>query len=812
MSDLFQDKVETTRRAADSTANLFNHVVGRGEDGDRAQRFVLQCVVAMFAEDLDMIPSGLFTDLVEDCRTGKASTYDLFGQLFRQMSSRTPARAGRFEAVPGLNAGLFEEVDPIELVSDELALLASACEQDWAKVEPPIFGELFQHGMGEPRRHALGAHFTLPAEIHRVITPTLVTPWRQRIAEAKTATELLAIAEALTRFRVLDPACGSGNFLYLAYRELKRLETEILSRVHLELGVRSQEKSGGLATVSVEQLYGIDVDPFAVELAKVELLLAKKLALDEANEALSTHPRGRLDIVDQPLPLENIRCGDALFVDWPEVDAIIGNPPYQAKNKAQGELSPHYMHAVRRRHPEVSGQADYCVYWFRRAHDELPPGGRAGLVGTSTIRHNKSRAGGLDYIVGNGGTITEAVSTQVWPGEAVVHVSIVNWIKGTSPGPKTLWEQKGDHVDSPWEKHQLPVINSALSPRVDVTSAKDLRVNLEPKTTFQGQTPGVTKENGFVIPAELAATWIAEDAANAEIVFKYLIGDDLLDNPESSSDRFILDFGARDLVEASRYQRPFEYVKQNILERRRRAAEREAARNTELTDANGDARVNKHHATFLKRWWQLAWRRGDMLEALSARRRYIACSRVTRRPIFELVSSEIHPGDALQVFALDDDYSFGILQSDVHWQWFTERCSGLKIDPRYTSGSVYSTFPWPQAPSADQVTLVARAGAELRELRRATARRERCGLRALYRVLELPGDHPIKDAHRKLDDAVRAAYRMKPKVDVLQFLLDLNHEVAEAEADGDPGVLGPGLPPALAGRKQELTSMDCVAF
>jgi hypothetical protein len=200
-----------------------------------------------------------------------------------------------------------------------------------------------------------------------------------------------------------------------------------------------------------------------------------------------------------------------------------------------------------------------------------------------------------------------------------------------------------------------------------------------------------------------------------------------------------------------------------------------------------------------------------MLEALAAKRRYIACSRVTRRPIFEFVSSEIRPGDALQVFALDDDYSFGILQSDIHWQWFTERCSGLKIDPRYTSESVYRTFPWPQTPSVVEATLVARAGAELRRLRRRAVRREKCGLRALYRRLELPGDHPIKEAHRKLDDAVRSAYRMKPGADVLRFLLDLNHRVARAEADGDP-VVGPGLPPAALGKKKALTSKDCVAF
>jgi type II restriction/modification system DNA methylase subunit YeeA len=120
-----------------------------------------------------------------------------------------------------------------------------------------------------------------------------------------------------------------------------------------------------------------------------------------------------------------------LFCKWPAADVIVGNPPYQSKNKMQQEFGPAYVNRVRTRYPDVPGHADYCVYWFRRAHDELAAGGRAGLVGTNTIRQNYSREGGLDYIVGNGGTITEAVSTQAWSGDADVHVSIVNWIKGS---------------------------------------------------------------------------------------------------------------------------------------------------------------------------------------------------------------------------------------------------------------------------------------------------------------------------------------------------------------------------------------------
>lgn len=810
-SQFENDRLAVTREAANSMASLFNKMVKRGEDRQRAQRLVLQCVVAMFAEDIDLIPRKLFTELVGECRADRKRTSDLLGSLFRQMDADKPARGGRYEGVPHFNGGLFSVIEPIEWREDELTLLDNACAQNWAQIEPPIFGTLFQASLGKAERHALGAHFTSEAEIHRVITPTIVRPWGERIASAKTARELTAVHKDLLLLRVLDPACGSGNFLYVAFRELKKLELEIIARLRSEFAQRTEDKAK-VAHLSVKQLYGIDKEPFTVELAKVELLLAKKLALDEAQAMIEKRQLELDDIIDSALPLDNlddnIVCDDALFCEWPRAHVIIGNPPYQSKNKAQHEYGRAYLNRVHKAYPDVSGQADHCVYWFRRAHDELPPGGRAGLVGTKTIRENKSREGGLGYIVGHGGTITEAVSTQVWPGEAVLHVSIVNWVKGKADHKKVLWEQAGDDVDSPWRRYELPTINAALSPRCDVTTAKTLACNMEPKTTYQGQTPGSTK--GFVVSNDLAAAWVKDDSANAAVLFPYLIGDDLLDNPESTSERTLIDFDDLDIAAASRYAKPFKHVEKSVLRKRQDAAQKEETRNTDaLAEAEG-GRTNKHHKAFLRRWWKLAYRRTDMLDELRRLPRYVACSRVTRRPIFEFISSKVRPGDALQVFAFSDDYSFGILQSDIHWRWFTERCSGLKVDPRYTSETVYSTFPWPQAPTPAQARAIASAAMQLRTLRRGIAREQQIGFRQLYRSLELPGTHPLKDAHAKLDAAVRSAYGMPAKEDPLSFLLAQNLELAQREADGN-AVVGPGLPPS-AGDRRPYFSKDSVSF
>lgn len=403
------DRVGVTREAAKKVAKLFNTLVERNVDRKQAQRFVLQCVVCMFAEDISLLPKGLFTELVVECQGG-TSSYDLLGDIFRWMASLQPPKGGRFKGVPYFNGGLFTVVDSIELTHVELAFLKHAADENWSKVQPAIFGTLFQSSMDKDERHALGAHFTSEADIQKVVLPTIVRPWRERIAAAKTREALVAIRSELERFRVLDPACGSGNFLYVAYRELVRAEMELVNRLRTEFSSTKQGKHGAESTsfISIKQFRGIDINEFAVELAKVTLLMGKKLAYDEVNA--SVVGQLGLALMENPLPLDNmdahIVCQDALLCEWPEADAIIGNPPYQSKNKMQKEYGPTYVHEVRERFPGVPGRADYCVYWFRKAHDSLPPNGRAGLVGTNTIRQNYSRQGGLDYIVQTGTSAT----------------------------------------------------------------------------------------------------------------------------------------------------------------------------------------------------------------------------------------------------------------------------------------------------------------------------------------------------------------------------------------------------------------------
>ena len=613
-----------------------------------------------------------------------------------------------------------------------------------------------------------------------------------------TLKELKELLEELRRFRVLDPACGSGNFLYVAYRELKRLELGLMAKIHADFGRRAQQAVGTRSLVSTKQLYGIEKSEFGVELAKVTLMLAKELAIDESRAWIDA---AQLDLpfeVDAALPLDNldknITCDDALFCKWPKVQAIIGNPPYQSKNKMQQEYGPAYVEKVRAQYPDVPGRADYCVYWFRRSHVELPKGGHAGLVGTNTVRQNYSREGGLDYIVGNGGTITEAVSTQVWSGDAVVHVSIANWVKGEQPGKKKIFTQLGDQRDSPWDVVEVDRIGSALSASHDVTQAQRIRVNIESGACYQGQTHG---HEGFLLDPQTAQAMMKE-AASKPTLHPYLTGDDLLTNGRPS--RYAIDLNhCDDLLAAMKHGKAFLHVQANVLPTMKANADKERKETKKETGPR-----QSHY----QRWWKY-WRgRPEMLARLATLPRYIACARVTKRPIFEFIDPAIHPNDAMQVFTLADDYSFGILQSDTHWAWFVARCSTLKGDFRYTSDTVFDSFPWPQSASLAQAKKVAAAAVFLRQLRRKIMDDNNWSLRELYRTLELPGQNSLKTAHEQLDAAVRAAYGMKAKDDPLAFLLALNGDLADREASMRP-VVGPGLPPAVKVAAAFITD-DCI--
>lgn len=804
---IFNNNIEkVSTEIANKVAAMSRALVSRGESPVRVQRFMLQCVLCMFSEDIGLLPEQHFSRALNDCAAGAHSTYDMLGSLFRFMASPVSARAGRFQTVPYFNGGLFLDGEAIELTPLEVKELIQIARHDWSAVDPTIFGTIFQHSMDAGERHAKGAHYTAEADIQKVILPSLVRPWRERIAATDTLAGLLLLRTELVNLRVLDPTCGSGNFLYVAYREMRRLELAILQKIRARFPNNKAAELG--FAVSVRQLFGFDVLPFAVEIAKMTLMLAKELSIREVKAALDDAQLESTLLVDPALPLDNldgnIKCEDSLFNVWPPAHLIIGNPPFQSKNKMQQEFGPTYVKRLRNVFPKVPGRADYSVYFFRRVHDMLPMNGRAGLVGTNTIRQNYSREGGLDHIVATGGTIVDAVGTQNWSGDAVVHVSIVNWIKGEHDAPKTLAWQSEDGL---WHKRSLELIPSSLSAELDVSSARVLARNTSPKTCFQGQTHG---HEGFLLTPAEAKEMVRADPSNATVIYPFLTADGMLTNPGALPERFVIDLHGRSIHEAQAYKAPFLRIKTSVLPARTEAAAREVERNAQILKDSPGAAVNRHHANFLSKWWQLSYPRADMVERLNLMHRMIVCGQVTKRPVFAFISARIRPNAALMVFAFEDDYSFGILQSEFHWAWFTARCSTLKGDFRYTSNTVYDSFPWPQKPSLKDVSGVAKAAAALRGVRNTLQAPLNMSLRDLYRIAEMPGKNPLNDAQAALDKAVAAAYGMSPKADPLEFLLALNQSCAEREARGE-AIVGPGLPPFVTDPAPFITA-DCVTM
>jgi type I restriction-modification system DNA methylase subunit len=809
------NREDITEKAAKCISYVYNSIKKR-EKPEIALKYCLQIVLTLFAEDIDLLPNQIFSRIIQELDEESSNgldtvpkSYDLIGGLFQAMNTVGITPGGKYLGVDFFNGGLFDQIYPIELTEWEIDQIKTATLYNWKHVNPAIFGSIFEGALDQEERHKLGAHYTHEIDIKKIVQPAIVQPWLKKIESARTLDDYYLLLNEISNFKVLDPACGSGNFLFVAYKEMKLLEKQLIITLRDKSKKRDDNKRyvkfwTNYKFVTTDQFYGIDIKPFAVELAKVTMMIAKEMTWLEA--------QGRHDRQYKPLPLDNldsnIVCSDALInhdgsqKQWPECHAIIGNPPYQSKNNMQKEFGTEYLNKLRSAYPEIPGRADFCVYWFYKAHNHLKDNCYAGLVGTNTIRQNFSREGSLDYIVKNGGTITDAVSSEKWSGEAAVYVSIVTWIKGLDSNNKTLWyyDNKGD-LQGRISEH----INSSLSLKTDVTTAKVLHANTNPKKVFQGQTHG---HDGFLINFKSAISLLKSHPEYSSVLKPFLIGDELVSNFKSQPERFVIDFTLKGLIDAAAYKDLYKIVEKSVLLDRDKRAKEQEEENRKVLLNNPKAKVNKHHINFFNSWWKLSYGRQDMLKEISGLKRYIACARVTQRPIFVFISSNINPNDKVMCFAYEDDYSFGIIQSALHWLWFKEKCTTLAETPNYNSAAIWDTFPWPQNPSKSQIEKVAHAAKLLRDSRNEYMDKHKISLRDLYRITEKPGKNPIKDIQYELDHNVIEIYGFDSKSDLLQQLLDLNLELAQKEEKGEI-IQGPGLPDADCNHDL-VYSNDCI--
>ena len=781
--DHAQTLLSVTRTAADKMAQVFNQLIKRQENPDRAQRFMLQCVIVLFAEGIGLLPKDLFIELLTDCQQKKGSVDDLIGGLFRQIGSditmqglRQRPTTNRYNQVPYFNTKIFSSVEAIELTFVEIDLLLEAAKENWSKVELAIFGTLFESSMGKEERHALGAHYTSEADIQKVILPTIICPWRERIEAAKTLRDLLTLQQEMTEFKVLDPACGSGNFLYVAYREMKRLEIELIIKIQRNFSVgvasrlwqpqrkrlwqpqrkRSRNRTTGnlgkISLIKTTQFYGIDIKPFAVELAKVTLMLAKKLAIDEGEKLFYRTQTNLLIELDKPLPLDNldanIRCQDALFSEWEPVNAIIGNPPFLGGYRQRLELGNEYVDRLSAKFPEIKGHVDICTYWFRLAHDQLKENHRAGLIATNSISQGQSRRAALDYIMQNKGYIYDAIPTQCWSGAAKVHISIINWLKTSNP-QKLAYRLDYQPVSN---------INSSLKAEIDVTQAVKLKANFN--SCFRGVEPNGA---GFIITEAEANNWIKGDRKNQEILKPFSMGANLAQNPHGQPERWIIDFNNMNLEEASKHILPLERLHSTIPQERK----------------NRQDKLKIH-------WWKYSTKSIAVRQILATSSYCFAVPRVSKWSIFIPFPSSWLPGDKSIIIATQDFYILGILTSHIHRIWMYAQSSTLKADIAYTPTTCLETFPFPQNCPAKTKIDIRAAMQSLHEFRTACMEENQCGITQLYNQFFHEPTSQLANLHAKLDQLVTQAYDLIPQTNLLKFLLELNSKIALREAQGLP--------------------------
>ncbi|WP_007024684.1 DNA methyltransferase [Saccharomonospora iraqiensis] len=728
-----------TTQAADTISAVYQSLVDRSAaPTDEITRFTMQSIWTMFAEDLGLLEGSPFQKTVNQLRKIPEDSAAKLGFLFRVLNQKgNQHRKGILAGTRYVNGQLFADPAEVGLAASELDSLAEAAEYDWSKVEPTIFGSLMERIIAGK----LGAHYTHEADIMKIVGPTIVRPWQERIDAATTPNEALKVLEELCTVRILDPACGCGNFLYVAYREMRHLEYRIKQRIsELAASTGLSLPSEPWPYVPLTNFYGIDIQPAAVLIARVTLWMGHRQMIDLYGEA------------ETPLPLVSlagITVDDAVFSQWPESDCIIGNPPFLGDRIIRRQHGGNYIDKLKKKFPGI-GVVDYSAYWFRRAHAHLQDGQRAGLVSTNTLRENKHRLASLRHIVDNGGVITDAVSSQKWPGEAQVHVSITNWVKKPST-PITAFTLDGAVVDK---------INSKLKPGPTLPEPLILRANKD--KAFIGCQP---TGDGFIIDEMTAARLIAE--GEKDVIRRYLTSDDLTDAVQSAPSRWIIDFGTMPLEMAMKYSEAMKIVRDSVKPHRENK-ERHLAR----------------------LWWQFAWPRPDMRTAIKSKDRYIVSTLTGKRLFFSWADQDWCPSNLVGVFALEDDYSMGVLTSKVFEAWAWEESSTFETRIRFTPSTAFETFPWP-APSPDEKEAVAEASRTLIMRRHEIVGDEQIGLTTLYNRVDEGAYVDLKKLHQDLDEAVIACYHWPKSIaqdqsEILKKLGYLNQQIGQGAGNYAP--------------------------
>ncbi len=763
--------------AARKVAALAQSLEARGIEPMQAARFLMKLVFALFAEDADLLPEKLVEGLLDQARKKPTLARLLLEKLFTAMRDGDEGLAFTQE-IAHFNGGLFEDASALDLEPADLDTLKAAAGLDWSSVDPAIFGNLYEYGLGADSRSKRGVHYTSREDILHLIEPVLLRPWRGRWAALKAEVETKLAAkpskvafkalqgrvegfrESLGAIQILDPACGSGNFLVVAMQRLLDLELEV---------VRFQAERFHTQALSFhvgpQQLHGIEILAFPHALASVVVWIGHLQWLRLHGYRIQERP-----ILKK---LQPIVQGDSLVLDWPTVDAIIGNPPFIGGKRLRTALGDATVDAMFTAWAgRVPHEADYVCYWFEKAREAVVSGraNRVGLLATDSIRQGKSRTV-LERILAST-EIFFAVSSQKWILKgAAVRVSMVGFGKRV---PAEALVLDGMEVTS---------INPDLSHILAMATAERLPENQG--MAFQGDI----KAGPFEIPGDLAGAWLSmplnpNKRPNSDVVRPWANGEDITDRP---SGRFIIDFGMPlkagatpipgmnhlSESEAAFFEAPYQHGLKTIKPARSVAGLK-----------------SKGSASHRRPWFVHGEPRPLMRTALSGLKRFLATVIHAKHRLFMWLPEGLVPSHSLIVFATDQDAIFGLLHSRIHEMWALVMGSALEDRPRYTPNTTFETFPFPTGFREVPPEAVSEAAKKLHEARdlwlnpeeadEATLKKRT--LTGLYNEREAGGATWLNNLHRDLDRAVLAAYGWS---DLAEALFAAEDALRAANPQGD---------------------------
>ncbi|UXX82217.1 class I SAM-dependent DNA methyltransferase [Roseovarius pelagicus] len=849
--DASKQSAKVTREIAHQLAQLGRSFEQQGHEPDKVAAFLMRCLFSMFAEDVDLIPRDSFTDLLREMSRDTDNAAAALESLWQTMNTGgfSPILKSK---VLKFNGGLFSDAAALPLDTAQIAFLIGAANKDWKTVEPAIFGTLLERALDKRQRHKLGAHYTPRAYVERLVMPTVIEPLRHDWENVQTAAmthmetgdrkSALAVVHAFHRTlcetRVLDPACGSGNFLYVALELMKRLEGEVTNLLE-ELG--EEQTALGLASFTVDphQFLGIELNPWAARVAELVLWIGylqwhfrtygkaapaepvlrdfhnienRDAVLDHGEttprmmdgltvtrwDGITTkpHPVTGEEVPDDTARVQVMDYDKPRAAKWPEAEFIVGNPPFIGASRMRDALGDGYAEALWKAYPKMPKSADFVMFWWEKAalaarawNPKTGKGARRfGFITTNSLRQTFNRKVLEPHLSDPKKPLSliYAIPDHPWVDAsmgAAVRIAMTVGRAGRAEGRllTIAEERKGETEDEGrvvrFDEVQGRIFGN-LRIGADVAGAKALKANKA--LAFMGMK---LHGAGFILTPEEAENLISKrHHVNREVIRPYLNGRDLA---QSSRGYFAIDLYPLCEQEARRkHPEILQHVADTVKPER---------------DQNREPWRKEH-------WWWYGRTHEELRNASAGISSVIGTTRTAKHRLFSKLPADTIAESKIVVICIEQADYQAMLSSRFHLQWALAAGGmlGAGNDPTYNHTDCFNKFPFPDPTPAQTETLRA-LGEELDAHRKERQRAHpKLTLTQMYNVLEkrragdvIEGKDKqiyddgliglLADIHDRIDAAVADAYGWPADLsddDILHRLVALNHERAMEEARG----------------------------